>query len=206
MLDQLNLFGGEGGPPQPVRPVKGSKAGEPRKRFKLFFAIPVDADVAAEISKRGSCLDAQYGIHGNPLRPDRLHITLHVWGEYDERPDDAIAMAKHVGDLVQAASFDVVFDRAMTFNTASNPYVLRVSPSTDQAIRDFWLNLGMEIANVRPFREPSFTPHMTLSYKGNVTPEHPIEPIRWTAREFVLINSHVGKTYHEHVGRWSLRT
>jgi 2'-5' RNA ligase len=106
---------------------------------------------------------------------------------------------------MKAAPFEVVFDRAMTFDTASNPFVLRVSQSADHYVRDFWLNLGMEIANVRPFREPSFTPHMTLSYKGKWTTEHPIEPICWTAREFVLINSHIGKTYHEHVGRWPLR-
>lgn len=205
MLDQLNLFGGECGSPPAVLPKMGRKAGEPRKRFKLFFAILPDAATAARISKCGIGLDEQYGVHGDPLRPDRLHITLHVLGEYDERPDDVIAIAKRVGDLVKVAPFDVVFDRAMTFNTASNPYVLRVSQSTDPYIRDFWLKLGMEIANVRPFREPSFTPHMTLSYKGNVTAEHPIEPIRWTAREFVLINSHIGKTYHEHVGRWPLR-
>jgi 2'-5' RNA ligase len=204
MLDQLNLFGGEGGPRSAVRPAKGRKSGGPRKRFKLFFAILPDAAVAAEISKFGVWLDRQYGIHGDPLITDRLHITLHVLGEWDERPDELIDIAKRVGDLVKAAPFEVVFDRAMTFNTSSNPYVLRVSQDTDQYIRDFWLNLGMEIANVRPFREPLFTPHMTLSYKGNVTVEHAIEPIRWTAREFVLINSHVGRTYHEHVGRWPL--
>jgi 2'-5' RNA ligase len=204
MLDQLNLFGGEGGPPPAGRTAKGRKSGGPRKRFKLFFAILPDAAVAADISKFGVWVDRQYGIHGDPLITNRLHITLHVFGEWDERPDEAIDIAKRVGDLVKAAPFEVVFDRAMTFNTSSNPYVLRVSQSTDQHIRDFWLNLGIEIANVRPFREPLFTPHMTLSYKGNVTVEHAIEPIRWTAREFVLINSHVGKTYHEHVGRWPL--
>jgi 2'-5' RNA ligase len=205
MPDQLNLFGGDDSPPRGERPANGRKPGGPRKRFKLFFAILLDAAVATEISKLGVGLDRQYGIHGDPLRPDRLHITLHVLGEYDERPDEEIDMAKRVGDLVRATQFDVVFDRAMTFNTESHPYVLRVSQDTDQAIRDFWLKLGMEIANVRPFRAPSFTPHMTLSYKGNVTREHSIEPIRWTAREFVLINSHVGKTYHEHVGRWPLQ-
>lgn len=205
MPDQLNLFGGEGALPQAVRPEKSRKPGEPRKRFKLFFAILPDAAVAADLSALGIRLDRQHGVRGDPMRADRLHITLHVVGEYDERPDEVIEMAKRVGNRVKAVPFEVVFDRAMTFNTASNPYVLRVSHDTDQRIRDFWLNLGMEIANVRPFREPSFTPHMTLSYKGNVTAEHPIEPVRWTAREFVLINSHVGKTYHEHVGRWPLR-
>jgi 2'-5' RNA ligase len=113
---------------------------------------------------------------------------------------------QRLGDQVRAAPFEMVFDRAITFNTASNPYVLRVSQDTDQNIRDFWRTLGMELSNVRPFRELPFTPHMTLSYKGHNMAEHLIEPFRWTAREFVLINSHVGKTHHEHVGRWPLQT
>jgi 2'-5' RNA ligase len=45
---------------------------------------------------------------------------------------------------------------------------------------------------------------MTMSYSGRAVAEHAIEPIRWTAREFLLIDSHVGKTYHEVVGRWRL--
>jgi 2'-5' RNA ligase len=140
---------------------------------------------------------------GQPLLADRLHITLHVLGEYDERPGLDIALARQAADALVADAFDVGFDRAMTFRTPSNPYVLRVADGTEQ-IEDFWLKLGIEIANVRPFKKPKFTPHMTLSYNGHPQAEHAIEPLCWTAREFVLINSHVGETYHEPVGRWPL--
>jgi 2'-5' RNA ligase len=79
-----------------------------------------------------------------------------------------------------------------------------VGDGTEQ-IEAFWLKLGIEIANVRPFRKPTFTPHMTLSYNGQPQAEQAIEALRWTAREFALINSHVGETYHEPVGHWPLR-
>ena len=51
----------------------------------------------------------------------------------------------------------------------------------------------------------SFTPHMTVLYDRHPIAEHDIEPITWTAKEFVLVNSHVGKSVHEVLGRWSLR-
>lgn len=204
MSDQLNLFGSNAVPPEDKHPARPGKSQGPRKRFKLFFAILPGMADAERISRLGASLDLQYGIGGHPLRTDRLHITLHVLGEYDERPELDIALARQAADAVVAEAFDVEFDRAMTFRTPSNPYVLRVGDGTEQ-IEAFWLKLGIEIANVRPFKRPAFTPHMTLSYNGQPKAEHPIEPLRWTAREFVLINSHVGDTYHEPVGRWSLR-
>jgi 2'-5' RNA ligase len=49
-----------------------------------------------------------------------------------------------------------------------------------------------------------FTPHMTMTYDRHVVAEHVIEPIRWRAREFVLIRSHVGKGIYDVLGRWPL--
>lgn len=132
-----------------------------------------------------------------------MHITLHVIGEYDETPQAAVLAARQAGDAVLADAFDVVFDRAMTF-IGAKAYVLGGGEGVEQ-VKAFWLNLGIQLANIQPIKKSSFTPHMTLSYMGRAVVEHPIEPIRWTAREFVLINSHVGDTYHEVVGRWPLR-
>ena len=202
MVDQMNLFGFDNRTPGTSRPVVKPTRG-PRKRRKLFFAILPDAHAAKEIASLGATLDKQHKIGGQPLRPDRLHITLHVIGEYDETPRAAVLAARQAGDAVVADAFDVVFDRAMTF-IGAKAYVLCGGEGVEQ-VKAFWLNLGIQLADIHAFKKPSFTPHMTLSYKGRPVVEHPIEPIRWTAREFVLINSHVGDTYHEVVGRWPLR-
>jgi 2'-5' RNA ligase len=202
MLDQMNLFGFDSGPPGTSAPASKPARG-PRKRRKLFFAIRPDADAANEIDSLGATLDQRFRIGGQPLRPDRLHITLHVIGEYDETPQAVIDAARQAGDAVVADAFDVVFDRAMTF-VGAKAYVLGGSEGVE-AVKDLWLKLGIELANIFAFKKSSFTPHMTLSYKGRPIAEHPIEPIRWTAREFVLIDSHVGETYHDVVGRWPLR-
>lgn len=202
MVDQMNLFGFDTPTPGISPPVVKPKRG-PRKRRKLFFAILPDAHAAQEIASLGATLDEHYSIGGQPLRPDRLHITLHVVGEYDETPQDAILAARQAGDAVLADAFDVVFDRAMTF-VGAKAYVLGGGEGVAQ-VKAFWLTLGIQLANFQAVKKSSFTPHMTLSYQGRTVGEHPIEPIRWTAREFVLINSHVGETYHELVGRWPLR-
>jgi RNA 2',3'-cyclic 3'-phosphodiesterase len=202
MVDQMNLFGFDNPTPGPSSPVVKPTRG-PRKRRKLFFALRPDADAAQEIASLGTTLDKRHGIGGQPLRPDRLHITLHVIGEYDETPQAVIDSANQAGDAVVADTFDVVFDRAMTF-IGAKAYVLCGGEGVEQ-VKAFWLNLGIQLANIQAFKKPSFTPHMTLSYSGRTMAEHPIEPVRWTAREFVLINSHVGETYHEVVGRWPLR-
>jgi 2'-5' RNA ligase len=174
-----------------------------RKHRKLFFAILPDALIAEAIASGAKYLDKSLGIGGHLLRADRLHITLHVIGEYDETPEADVIAARKAGDAVVADAFELEFDRAMTF-LAPKAYVLRVGDGLDK-VDAFWLNLGMEIANVRPFKKQPFTPHMTLSYNGRPMLEHAIEPIRWTAQEFVLINSHVGETYHEVMGRWRLQ-
>jgi 2'-5' RNA ligase len=201
MADQMNLFD-DGPPGNSGRGPKPRRA--PRKPHKLFFAIRPDADAALVISRLGATLDQRYKIGGDPLRPDRLHITLHVIGEFDETPQGVIDAARLAGDAVVADAFEVVFDRAMTF-TGAKAYVLGGGEGV-KPVKELWLKLGIELANVfSSLKKSSFTPHMTLSYNGHPTAEQPIDPIRWTATELVLIDSHVGKTFHEPKGCWPLR-
>lgn len=63
----------------------------------------------------------------------------------------------------------------------------------EKAMVDFDLNLGS-----------TFNPHMTLLHDTKRHAEVLAEPISWTVREFALIKSWRGKTYHEHVRHWSL--
>ena len=203
MLEQMSFPGFEGVSSNATRPVPGRKWRGPRKPFKLFFALFPEPEIAEAISSLRSRLDRQHDIGGQPLRTERLHITLHVLGEYDELPEADVVSARTVGDAVVASAFDVVFDRALTFR-GSEAYVLRVGEGIEDIVA-FWQSLGIAIADVRPYKKSPFTPHMTLSYRGRTMTEHTVAPIRWTVKEFVLINSHVGDTYHEVMGRWPLR-
>jgi RNA 2',3'-cyclic 3'-phosphodiesterase len=51
---------------------------------------------------------------------------------------------------------------------------------------------------------PIHTAHMTLAYDDRTIAEHDIEPIRFAAEAFVLIESLVGQSVHRHQGRWPL--
>jgi 2'-5' RNA ligase len=50
-----------------------------------------------------------------------------------------------------------------------------------------------------------YTPHLTLLYDGCHVAARPIEPITWTAREFVLVRSLIGQSRHEVLARLPLR-
>ena len=50
-----------------------------------------------------------------------------------------------------------------------------------------------------------YAPPMTLLYDTRRVDEQPIETIRWTAREFVLVHSLLGRGVYKSLGRWPLR-
>ena len=49
-----------------------------------------------------------------------------------------------------------------------------------------------------------FSPHLTLGYRIGEPFSERVAPVSWTADEIVLIDSHVGRTRHEVLGRWRL--
>jgi 2'-5' RNA ligase len=46
---------------------------------------------------------------------------------------------------------------------------------------------------------------MTLLRDPHRVPEHPIQPISWMVREFLLVLSLIGQKRHIHLGRWPLK-
>jgi 2'-5' RNA ligase len=169
----------------------------------LFFAIFPDADAAKAIAIQAAHLGREHGLVGKPLFAHRLHVTLHDLGGYAQLPPDMVKTARAAGDAVAAPAFDVVFDRAMSF-PSSGTYVLCGGAGAAQ-LAAFRQSLGLAIGHAGLPVKRSFTPHMTVLYDRHPVAEHAIEPITWTAKEFVLVNSHVGKGVHEVLGRWPLR-
>jgi 2'-5' RNA ligase len=51
---------------------------------------------------------------------------------------------------------------------------------------------------------PPYAPHLTIAWGDRVVAERHVQPMRWTAREFVLIHSLQGAGRHEVLGRWPL--
>jgi 2'-5' RNA ligase len=65
-------------------------------------------------------------------------------------------------------------------------------------------SLGAALAEKRMTRlaRREFTPHVTLLYAEREVEENPIEAIRWTVNDFVLVQSLRG---HRFLARWPLQ-
>jgi RNA 2',3'-cyclic 3'-phosphodiesterase len=171
----------------------------------LFFAIFPDSASAARITTLAGSLRDEHSLNGSLVQSSRLHVTLHDLGGYASLPNDVVDSAIKAADAASMPSFDIVFDRALSFSGKpdNKAFVLR-GVDGNAALVAFRQRLGAAITNTGLRTSRSFTPHMTLLYDCRGVVEQAIEPMVWTANEFALIYSHVGKSVHESLGRWPL--
>jgi 2'-5' RNA ligase len=59
-------------------------------------------------------------------------------------------------------------------------------------------------AGLRRWLRGRFSPHMTLSYAAEDLTELPVDPVAWTVRDFVLVESLQGLHTHIQRGVWDL--
>jgi len=181
----------------------------PKPTDRLFFAIFPDAKAAARIEQLAHGLRVEHGLKGSPLKTDRFHVTLHHLGDFPGVPQDIVAMAGKAAAALAMAPFEVAFDRVSSFagRPAGRPFVLRGSDGV-AALTAFQQALGssMDRSGLGRRAERQYTPHVTLLYDDRIVPEQSVEAIRWTAHEFVLVHSLLGRTQHVPLGRWALRS
>jgi 2'-5' RNA ligase len=66
------------------------------------------------------------------------------------------------------------------------------------------LRIALTDAGLGGATRGEFLPHITLAYdKLRVKPQS-IEPVTWPVKDLVLIHSELGRTTHNHLGRWAL--
>lgn len=165
---------------------------------RLFFAVLPDEDTANAIAERAEHWRREHGLTGRLLRPEHLHVTLHV---AEERPATCLAgmielLAERASTLAMPA-FRVDFDRLLSFRNGA--FVLSGDETT----------IGLQVLHQRlsdaldPTPRPArrFTPHLTLLRDGKHVAERNVEPIGWIAREVVLVHGLIGQTAHRHVAR-----
>jgi 2'-5' RNA ligase len=174
----------------------------------VFFAIVPDLDGAQKISQFALRQRSQHGLTGAPLESGRFHVSLHGLGEYDGLPRGIVAAATEAAATIAAAPFDVTFDHVMSFSGSPRhrPFVLRGSDGL-AALTAFQRTLGVAMAKagLGRFVKAQYTPHMTLLYDPRSVEEHPVAPLGWIVREFVLVHSLLGQGQHIPLGRWPLR-
>ena len=180
----------------------------PTPTDRLFFALFPDVETAGRIARCAQQLRTGHGLHGTPLKTERFHITLHHLGDYAGLPQGVVDMAGKAAAAVRSLPFFVTFDRAASFASSprNRPFVLR----GDTGLADlmtFQQALGVEMtrAGLGRWAKPAYTPHVTLLYDDRAVAEQKVDPITWTAGEFVLVRSLIGQTLHVPLARWPLR-
>lgn len=179
----------------------------PEPTDRLFFALFPEADAAAQIERLAGRLRQQHGLSGKLLQTGRLHVTLHHVGDHAGLPADILTRAGEAAASVAMPPFDLVFDRAASFRRSRKlPFVL-LGTEGETPLKVFQEALGtaMKRAGLGRWVASSFTPHVTLLYDDHAVAGQAIEPITWTAREFVLVHSLLHQTRHVPLARWALQ-
>ena len=166
---------------------------------RLFFAVVPDADIAAKIYRLAGILKRAHQFGREPIAQRCLHVSLLFLGCWSEH---LAQIASEAVAGVKMMPFEVSFDRTVSFRggPGNHAFVLVGDDTTDR-LKSLRARLGAAISEKargrRVLRE--FTPHVTLLYGERAVDEYPVEPIRWTVNEFVLIHSLRG---HVHLARW----
>lgn len=172
-------------------------------RHQLYFALVPPAPVAELIAEQAPRLCNARGIKAKLQDASRLHISLHGIGLYDAPPPEIIEKASEAAASASVAPFEIAFDQAMSFGGEA----LVLTGGDVRALMAFRQSLSVALikAGLGRYANPNYTPHMTLAYLPERIVPCPVEPIRWTAHEFVLVDSIQRETKHIHLARWPLR-
>jgi hypothetical protein len=79
---------------------------------RLFFALLPQPPDASRIFQFGQRLRAESGLQGMPVPADRLHVSLHGFGDHPSLPERLVDAACRAGDALAAPQFEIAFDCA----------------------------------------------------------------------------------------------
>lgn len=174
-----------------------------RALHSLFFAIlPAPVDLS-RIDAAASAVRQQRGVERGLVKAERLHVTCCDLGDFNETPPQTLVdAAVAVAAVLARSSFEIVFDRVMRFK--GNRALALLADDGAGELKAFRAALGQALSQAGLGVDSGGAPHMTLGYGGDDVSESLADPIRWTARDFVLVHSLVGKGEHRQLGRWPL--
>jgi len=175
-------------------------------RDAVFFAIQPPANTVTSIARLTRDLRSKHGLTGRPVPPRCFHSSLLFVGFYGRLPQGMLSAFITAAATVAMPPFRITLDRVTSFrHPQQRPLVLGGDDGVTGLIwlRDRLVAATMDLpgfsANTR-----NFEPHLTL-LRDKQEIDEPVEPISWTASEFVLIRSIHGEGRHVVLGRWKLR-
>lgn len=181
----------------------------PERPDRLFFALKLDSEVAAEVADFRARLIRECGLKGSLIAVDRLHLSLHMVGDFKRLRDRHVWAAAQAADRVALRPF--AFDLAAVQSFRGRPVSrgraprrpLVLSGACDE-LTVLHGDLGAEMRRMGMKASLAFTPHVTLLYGPDLVPCRPIAPIRTFVRSFVLIHSELWLSRYHILGEWPL--
>jgi RNA 2',3'-cyclic 3'-phosphodiesterase len=169
-----------------------------------FFAVVPDAPAVSSLAGIGRRLHLEHGLTGKLLPPAQLLLPLIGIGSHADPVPELVFLAMQAAAEVRMPSFDLTLDRVRSLPGLRRPLVLCSDAGVDGARR---LQLAIEVAmHERGIGAAGrrYMPHVTVLDGWRGIAEEAIEPVRWTATEFVLLRSLRGRREPVVLGRWAL--
>ena len=195
-----------------MRPEATEPAPAPRPGVdNVFFALTPEGQSGTQAINIQSGYLPQLGRNPYLVPENCLHVSLLDIGIKKNLVlrsfGTTIAMAKEAAGKLRVDSFEVVFDRALSFDAKAAPkkaFVLQMSEGREQVLALCKkLKLCLAMAGVHS-DDKATTPHMTLARAVQTMPLADVKPVRWTATRLVLVYSVVGETRHIPLQSWPL--
>lgn len=170
---------------------------------RLYFAIWPDAALRERIAAATAGVRTVAG--GRAVPPADYHVTLAFLGAV---PAGRVDAAQSAAARVACAPAVQVFDRVECWGR-HGPLVVAAGATApalaalEEALRNSLIAAGFVLVERR------FRPHITLAREpaARVPAQSPAEPLAWPFGEFVLVESHLGRTgaRYEVVARFPCR-
>jgi len=191
-------------------PMQGALAGMEQvpESCSLFFAVFPPPAACEAMAVETDALRAEHSLIGQPIRPNRLHATLHYLGEHAIERGDIIDKASVAASQVAHAGFEMTMASASSFSTRNDRHpCVFLCPPERPPIHGLWRELGNQLmaAGLGRYLKRDFVPHVTVLYDSRVLTPQAIEPVRWQVRDFSLVRSRPDRSDYEILGAWRLR-
>jgi 2'-5' RNA ligase len=155
--------------------------------IRVFYALvlppelrPAVGDIARRTARR---------VHGRPVSPENLHLTLAFIGEIARSRLPALI---DVAAKLQGEAMTLVLDRLGGFRRAGVAWIGSSRPPHELGVFAAALARALAAAGIECDERP-FHPHMTIARRCRVPPdEQAIGPYAWPIDEFILLQSETG--------------
>jgi len=174
------------------------------RRHRLHFAFRPDDSASDAAMKILSDLRRRLGATAGAVKRENLHVSLFPLWDGERMPPDLVEVAVGLVQAIDGRPFEFKFDTLMSISHQVDGHCA-VLASRHDPFELYSLQRKFVSRFEGMVRAGSLTPHMTLLYADTGIERQAVEPVRWQAREFLLIHSFVGQGRQDILGRWPLR-